>query len=53
MSDMHTGMNDFKNSYQPRTNILKDEQGDLVADPPQYYGEVKETFLSATECTWG
>jgi len=38
MPEMHTGMNDFKKGYQPRTNILKDEQGDLIADPPQYYG---------------
>ena len=38
MSEMHTGMDDFKKGYQPRTNILKDEQGDLVANPPQYYG---------------
>ena len=50
---MHTGMNDFKKGYQPRTNILKDEQGDLLADPPQYYGQAMETFISATECTWG
>jgi hypothetical protein len=25
-------MNDFKKGYQPRTNIVKDEKGDLVAD---------------------
>jgi len=38
ISEMHTSMNDFKKGYQPRTNILKDKQGDLFADPPQYYG---------------
>jgi hypothetical protein len=38
VSEMHTGINDFKKGYQPRTNMLKDEQGDLVAYPPQYYG---------------
>jgi hypothetical protein len=26
------GINDFKKGYQPRTNIVKDEKGDLVAD---------------------
>jgi hypothetical protein len=26
------GKNDFKQGYQPRTIILKDEKGDLVAD---------------------
>jgi hypothetical protein len=27
-----TGINDFKKGYQPRTNIVKNEKGDLVAD---------------------
>jgi hypothetical protein len=36
MLETHTGTNDFKKGYRPRTNILKDEQSDLVADPPQY-----------------
>jgi hypothetical protein len=26
------GISDFKNGYQPRTNIVKDEKGDLVTD---------------------
>jgi hypothetical protein len=26
------GINDFKKVFQPRTNIVKDEKGDLVAD---------------------
>jgi len=26
------GFNDFKNAYQPRASIVKDEKGDLVAD---------------------
>jgi hypothetical protein len=28
--DLYRGMNDFKKGYQPRTNIVKDEKGDLV-----------------------
>jgi hypothetical protein len=28
----YRGISDFKNGYQPRTNIVKDEKGDLVAD---------------------
>jgi hypothetical protein len=27
-------MNDFERSYQPRTNIVKDEKGDLVTASP-------------------
>ena len=30
--DLYRGINDFKKGYQPRTNIVKDEKSDLVAD---------------------
>ena len=30
--DLYRGISDFKKGYQPRTNILRDEKGDLVAD---------------------
>jgi len=30
--DLYRGISDFKNGYQPRTNIVKDEKGDLVTD---------------------
>ena len=29
---LYMGINDFKKSYQPRTNIVKDDKGDMVAD---------------------
>jgi ribosomal protein L21E len=29
--DLCRGINDFKKRYQPRTNIIKDVKGDLVA----------------------
>ena len=29
---MYRGINDFKKGYQPRTDRVKDEKGDLVAD---------------------
>ena len=29
---MYRGISDFKKGYQPRTNILKDDKGDVVAD---------------------
>jgi hypothetical protein len=32
MRDMYRGINDFKKGYQPRTVIVKDEKGDLIAD---------------------
>jgi len=30
--DLYSGINDFKKGYQPRTILVKDEKGDLVAD---------------------
>jgi hypothetical protein len=30
--ELYRGISDFKKGYQPRTDILKDEKGDLVAD---------------------
>jgi len=30
--DLYIGVNDFKKVYQPRTNIVKDDKGDLVAN---------------------
>jgi hypothetical protein len=29
---LYRGINDFKRGYQPRTNVVKNEKGDLVAD---------------------
>jgi len=31
--DLYRGINDFKKGYQPRTIIVKDEKGELIADP--------------------
>jgi hypothetical protein len=31
--DLYRGINDFKKGYQPRTTIVNDEKGDLLADP--------------------
>jgi hypothetical protein len=30
--DLYGGINDFKKGYQPRTNIVEDENGGLFAD---------------------
>jgi hypothetical protein len=31
--DLYRGINKFKKGYQPRTKLVKDERGDLLADP--------------------
>jgi hypothetical protein len=30
--DLYSGINEFKKGYQPRINIIKDENGNLLAD---------------------
>jgi len=32
ITDLYRGISDFQKGYQPRTNIVKDEKGDLVTD---------------------
>jgi len=32
IGDLYRGINDFRKGYQPRTNIVKDEKGDLITD---------------------
>ncbi|KAJ4447933.1 hypothetical protein ANN_09942 [Periplaneta americana] len=32
--DLYKGIKEFKNGYQPRVNVIKDENGDLLADSP-------------------
>jgi hypothetical protein len=48
--DFYRGISDFKKGYQPRTNIAKDEKGDLVA--ARILARWKN-ILSAVECIWG
>jgi hypothetical protein len=35
--DLYGGINKFKKGYQPRTNLVKDENGDVLEDSPQYF----------------
>jgi hypothetical protein len=32
IGDLYRGINEFKRGYQPRSNLVKDENGDLLAD---------------------
>jgi hypothetical protein len=42
--DLHRGINDFKKSYQPITNLVKDENGDLLADSHSTQNRWKNYF---------
>jgi hypothetical protein len=31
--DLYRGITEFKKGYQPKTNLIKDDRGDLLAEP--------------------
>jgi hypothetical protein len=41
---MYRGINEFKKGYQTRINIIKDENGDLIADPQKVLNNWKNFF---------
>jgi hypothetical protein len=42
--DLYRGINEFKKGYQPRINIIKDENGNLLADPQNVLNRWKNFF---------
>jgi hypothetical protein len=44
--DFFLGINEFKRGYQPRNNVVKDENGDLLTDSHSIKIGGNTTFLS-------
>jgi hypothetical protein len=44
MRDLYRGINEFKKGYQPRINIIKDENGNLLADHQSILNRWKNFF---------
>jgi hypothetical protein len=42
--DLYRGTNEFKKGYQPINNLVKDERGDLLADPHKILNRWKNYF---------
>jgi len=42
--DLCRDINDFKKGYQPRTNMVKDEKGDLVAESKSIMAKWRKRF---------
>jgi hypothetical protein len=42
--NLYRGINEFNKGYQPRTNLVKDEGGDLPADPHKILNRWKNYF---------
>jgi hypothetical protein len=45
--------NEFKKGYQPRTNLVKDENGDLLADSHNILNRWKNYYSKIPEEKWG
>jgi hypothetical protein len=41
---LYRGINEFKRGYQPRNNLVKDENGDLLADSHNILNRWKNYF---------
>jgi hypothetical protein len=44
ITHLHRGINEFKKGYQPRTNLVKDKRGNLLADPHKILNKWKNYF---------
>jgi Holliday junction resolvase-like predicted endonuclease len=44
--DLYRTITEFKKGYQPKTNLVKDERGDLLADPQKNLNRWKKLGLS-------
>jgi len=42
--DLHRGINDFKKGYQPKTNIVKEDKGDFVAESHRILARWRNSF---------
>jgi hypothetical protein len=42
--DLFKGINEFKKCYQPRTNLVNGERGDLLVDPHKILNRWKNYF---------
>jgi hypothetical protein len=45
--DLHRGKNGFKRGYQPRSNLVKDENGDMLADSYNILNRCWNYFLKS------
>jgi hypothetical protein len=50
MRYLYKEINDFKRSYQPRSNLVKDENGDLLADFNTILNRWK-SYFSVIKCS--
>jgi hypothetical protein len=50
IGDLYRGINEFNRGHQPRSNLVKDENVDLLADFHNVVNRWKNTFLICSMC---
>jgi hypothetical protein len=50
--DLYRGINEFKQGYQRRTNLVRDETGDLLADPHKIVNRWMNYFCQLLNVQW-
>jgi hypothetical protein len=53
VKDLYRGINEFKKGFQPRNNLVKDENGYLLADSYNILNSGITTILSYRMCICG
>jgi hypothetical protein len=52
ITDLYRSINEFKKGYQPRINIIKDENVNLIADPRNVLNRWKNYFNQVLNVHW-
>jgi hypothetical protein len=50
--DLYRGITEFKKGYQPKTNLVKDEMGDLLGDTQKILTRWKNYFCQLLNVQW-
>jgi hypothetical protein len=50
--DLYRGITEFKKGYKPRTNLVKDEKGDLLADSDKIVNRWMNYFCQLLNVQW-
>jgi hypothetical protein len=51
IKDLHRGINEFKRGYEPRNNLVEDQNGDLFSDPHNILNTWKNYFSQILKST--
>jgi hypothetical protein len=50
--DLYRGIYEFKRGFLPRSNLVKDENGNLLADFHNTFNRWKNYFSQLLKCIW-